>query len=80
MLYLQRLLSSAVTADIEVTISGEEYSSSISRATFEKLNATLFERCLASVKRVLDDAKVGKENVDQVVLVGGSTRIPKVPL
>jgi len=50
----------------------------ISRAQFEKLNDAAFQRCLDSVKRVLEDAKVGKDDVDEVVLVGGSTRIPKV--
>nr|WMV69919.1 heat shock 70 kDa protein [Euglena gracilis]BDX17135.1 heat shock 70 kDa protein family A 4 [Euglena gracilis] len=74
----KRMLSSAVSADVEITVNGEEYNTSISRATFEKLNGPLFERCLASVKRVLDDAKVSRELVDQVVLVGGSTRIPRV--
>jgi len=74
----KRMLSAAVSAEIEVTINGEEHTSNISRATFEKLHGPLFERCLTSVKRVLDDAKVAKEAVAQVVLVGGSTRIPKV--
>eukprot|EP00668_Euglena_longa_P041058 GGOE01054028.1.p1 GENE.GGOE01054028.1~~GGOE01054028.1.p1 ORF type:complete len:709 (+),score=272.03 GGOE01054028.1:34-2160(+) len=74
----KRMLSSAVSADVEITVNGEEYSASISRATFEKLNGPLFERCLASVKRVLEDAKVSRDQVDQVVLVGGSTRIPRV--
>mmetsp|Transcript_10845 Transcript_10845/g.19313 ORF Transcript_10845/g.19313 Transcript_10845/m.19313 type:complete len:702 (-) Transcript_10845:388-2493(-) len=74
----KRMLSSSVSADVEITVGGEEYCASISRATFEKLNSQLFERCLTSVKRVLEDARVSKENVDQIVLVGGSTRIPKV--
>mmetsp|Transcript_10846 Transcript_10846/g.19315 ORF Transcript_10846/g.19315 Transcript_10846/m.19315 type:complete len:702 (-) Transcript_10846:610-2715(-) len=74
----KRMLSSAVTADVEISVGGEEYNASISRATFEKLNSALFERCLASVKRVLEDSKVSKDDVDQIVLVGGSTRIPKV--
>jgi len=74
----KRMLSSAVTADIEVTVGGEEYNASITRAVFEKLNNPHFERCLASVKRVLEDSKMSKEQVHEVVLVGGSTRIPKV--
>lgn len=74
----KRMLSSAVSADVEISVGGDEYSANMSRATFEKLNSVLFERCLASVKRVLEDSKVSKEDVDQIVLVGGSTRIPKV--
>jgi molecular chaperone DnaK (HSP70) len=51
---------------------------SISRAKFEDLNADLFKKTLAPVVQVLQDAGMKKEDVDEVVLVGGSTRIPKV--
>ena len=53
----KRMLSSSVTADVEISVGGEEYSANISRATFEKLNSAHFERCLTSVKRVMEDAK-----------------------
>jgi molecular chaperone DnaK (HSP70) len=49
-----------------------------SRAKFEELNNDLFKKTLVPVKRVLSDAGMDKANVDQIVLVGGSTRIPKV--
>jgi L1 cell adhesion molecule like protein len=48
------------------------------RARFEKICEPMFQRCLDSVKRVLDDAKKKKEDVDEIVMVGGSTRIPRV--
>eukprot|EP00993_Chasmostoma_nieuportense_P003961 NODE_464_length_2196_cov_111.089415_g428_i0.p1 GENE.NODE_464_length_2196_cov_111.089415_g428_i0~~NODE_464_length_2196_cov_111.089415_g428_i0.p1 ORF type:complete len:709 (+),score=177.57 NODE_464_length_2196_cov_111.089415_g428_i0:55-2127(+) len=72
------MLSASVTTTLELEVGGEELCTKVSRATFEMLNAKLFERCLVAVKRVLDDAKVDKAAVDEVVLVGGSTRIPKV--
>ena len=46
------------------------------RARFEKVCEPLFLRCLESVKRVLDDAKMKKTEIDEIVLVGGSTRVP----
>ncbi|KAM0005120.1 putative Heat shock protein 70 family [Helianthus debilis subsp. tardiflorus] len=50
----------------------------ITRAKFENLNADLFDKCIETVESCLRDAKMNKENVNEVVLVGGSTRIPKV--
>ena len=50
----------------------------MTRAKFEELCADLFKATLAPVQRVLTDAKVSKREVDEIVLVGGSTRIPKV--
>jgi molecular chaperone DnaK len=51
---------------------------SISRAQFEKLTDSLFERCRGPVLKALDDAKLKPANIDEVVLVGGSTRMPRV--
>jgi molecular chaperone DnaK (HSP70) len=50
----------------------------ISRAKFEELNSDLFTKTLQPVKQVLSDAGISKSQIDQIVLVGGSTRIPKV--
>eukprot|EP00994_Dinema_validum_P000048 NODE_100_length_2545_cov_148.215946_g67_i0.p1 GENE.NODE_100_length_2545_cov_148.215946_g67_i0~~NODE_100_length_2545_cov_148.215946_g67_i0.p1 ORF type:complete len:733 (+),score=271.53 NODE_100_length_2545_cov_148.215946_g67_i0:75-2273(+) len=74
----KRLLSTATTASIELELGGDDLTMQVSRATFERLNEKMFERCLVAVKRVLEDAKVKKESVDEVVLVGGSTRVPRV--
>ncbi|KAJ1459990.1 heat shock protein 70 family [Pelagophyceae sp. CCMP2097] len=74
----KRELSSASSAQVEVFVDGQELFFDLTRAKFEELNAGPFERSLASVKRVLADAKVEAKDVDEVVLVGGSTRIPKV--
>nr|XP_039267152.1 heat shock 70 kDa protein 1B-like [Styela clava] len=57
---------------------GKDYKTTISRAKFEELNYDYFERILQTVDTTLSDANFNKERVDEVVLVGGSTRIPKL--
>jgi L1 cell adhesion molecule like protein len=76
----KRTLSSSTSATIEVDslLDGIDFSCTISRARFEELNQDLFKRSMESVERVLADAKVDKKAVDEVVLIGGSTRIPAV--
>ncbi|KAI3829463.1 hypothetical protein L1987_03588 [Smallanthus sonchifolius] len=59
-------------------LRGIDFSTRITRAKFENLNADLFNKYIETVKSCLSDAKMDKRNVDEVVLVGGSTRIPKV--
>ena len=66
------------SVDIDALANGEDFSATISRAKFEELNMDLFQKTLVPVTQVLKDAKVSKTDVDQVILVGGSTRIPKV--
>merc|ERR1719402_631572 len=57
---------------------GEDFSESLTRAKFEELNMDLFRGTLKPVQKVLEDADMQKKDVDEIVLVGGSTRIPKV--
>ena len=57
---------------------GEDFSATITRARFEEINAVLFKSTLEPVEKVLKDAKIPREKVDDIVLVGGSTRIPKI--
>merc|ERR1711998_682987 len=64
--------------EIEALIDGEDFSESLTRARFEELNAALFKSTLQPVKQVLEDGGLKKNQVDEIVLVGGSTRIPKV--
>eukprot|EP00928_Gymnodinium_smaydae_P025024 TRINITY_DN2006_c1_g1_i1.p2 TRINITY_DN2006_c1_g1~~TRINITY_DN2006_c1_g1_i1.p2 ORF type:complete len:754 (+),score=234.79 TRINITY_DN2006_c1_g1_i1:95-2263(+) len=73
-------LSSAGSAVIEVDslLDGIDYTCTVTRAKFEELNQDLFKRSMQSVEKVLSDANVKKEAVDEVVLIGGSTRIPAV--
>lgn len=76
----KRTLSSSSNASVEIDAlyDGVDFYTSITRARFEELCADLFRGCLNPIERVLKDAKVDKSNVDDVVLVGGSTRIPKI--
>ncbi|XP_058736661.1 heat shock cognate 70 kDa protein-like [Vicia villosa] len=66
------------TIEIDAISEGIDFRSSITRAKFDQLNKDLFEKCMDTVERCLDDAKMDKDLVDDVVLVGGSSRIPKV--
>eukprot|EP00163_Fabomonas_tropica_P021283 TRINITY_DN372_c0_g2_i2.p1 TRINITY_DN372_c0_g2~~TRINITY_DN372_c0_g2_i2.p1 ORF type:complete len:617 (-),score=269.83 TRINITY_DN372_c0_g2_i2:201-2051(-) len=76
----KRAISTASETAVEVDslVDGIDFASSISRARFENMCSQLFEECMEPVSKVLKDAKVEKSDVDEVVLVGGSTRIPKV--
>ena len=76
----KRTLSSSTTANLEIDslYEGIDFFTSITRAKFEALCMTLFQKCLDPVSKVLRDAEVSKDQVDEIVLVGGSTRIPKI--
>ena len=76
----KRALSSQMSVRIEVESfhKGKDFSETLTRAKFEELNNDLFRKTLKPVERVLKDAGVTKDQVDDIVLVGGSTRIPKV--
>lgn len=76
----KRTLSSATTAFIEIDafFEGIDFNSTISRAKFEEMNSSLFKQTMIPVDKVLKDAKMSKSSIDEVVLVGGSTRIPKI--
>jgi heat shock protein 1/8 len=76
----KRTLSSVTKAVVEVDalLDGEDFSLPVSRAKFEELCSDLITGCLAPVQRVLKDSKIDKKQVDDVVLVGGSTRVPKI--
>ena len=76
----KRTLSSSASAMIEIEAiqDGKDVYTSITRARFEELCNDLFRDCLLPVEQVLRDAKVDKGKVQEVVLVGGSTRIPKI--
>ncbi len=76
----KRTLSSQMSTRIEIEAfhEGKDFSETLTRAKFEELNMDLFKKTLKPVEQVLKDAKVKKSEVDDIVLVGGSTRIPKV--
>ncbi|CAL5870485.1 uncharacterized protein PFLUO_LOCUS4722 [Penicillium psychrofluorescens] len=76
----KRTLSSQMSTRIEIEAfhNGNDFSETLTRAKFEELNMDLFKKTMKPVEQVLKDAKVKKSEVDDIVLVGGSTRIPKV--
>jgi len=76
----KRTLSTAHQARVEIEslFDGVDFSETLTRARFEELNMDLFRKTMKPVQQVLDDADVKKHQVDEIVLVGGSTRIPKV--
>jgi len=77
---LKRTLSSTAQAQLEIDslFDGIDFNAPLTRARFEELCGDFFQRTLAPVDQVLRDAKLAKSDIDDVVLVGGSTRIPKV--
>lgn len=76
----KRDLSSVIQTKITIEglIDGIDFDESLTRARFEELCLDLFKQTLKPVQQVLDDSGMKKSEVDEVVLVGGSTRIPKV--
>merc|ERR1719351_748252 len=76
----KRALSSTHQArlEIEALFDGVDFSETLTRARFEELNNDLFKNTLGPVKQVLEDSGLKKTQIDEIVLVGGSTRIPKV--
>lgn len=76
----KRTLSSTAQTSIEIDslYEGVDFYTTITRARFEDLNMNLFRKCMEPVDKCLRDSKIGKSSVQDVVLVGGSTRIPKV--
>lgn len=77
---VKRSLSSATQAHVEIDslMDGIDFNTTITRAKFEQINGSLFQKCLDCVENVLMDSKISKSQVDDIVLVGGTTRIPKM--
>uniref|UniRef100_A0A0N4Z0J3 Endoplasmic reticulum chaperone BIP n=1 Tax=Parastrongyloides trichosuri TaxID=131310 RepID=A0A0N4Z0J3_PARTI len=67
-----------VKVEVESLFEGEDFSETLSRSKFEELNMDLFRATMKPVQKVLEDADLKKTDVHEIVLVGGSTRIPKV--
>ncbi|KAK4938434.1 ATPase with role in protein import into the ER [Elasticomyces elasticus] len=76
----KRTLSSQMSTRIEIEAfhDGKDFSETLTRAKFEELNMDLFKKTLKPVEQVIKDSKVKKADIDDIVLIGGSTRIPKV--
>jgi L1 cell adhesion molecule like protein len=70
--------SSQAVIEIDTLVDGIDFNSTITRARFEDMCVADFRKCMMPVEKVLRDAKKSKNDVDELVLVGGSTRIPKI--
>jgi L1 cell adhesion molecule like protein len=66
------------TVEIDSLFDGEDFNSQITRARFEDINNKAFQGTIQPVEQVIKDAAIEKSKVDEIVLVGGSTRIPKI--
>merc|ERR1712165_257269 len=77
---VKRALSSQQQARLEIEdlAEGFDLSETLTRVRFEELNADLFKKTMVPVKKVIEDGDMSKDEIDEIVLVGGSTRIPKV--
>jgi L1 cell adhesion molecule like protein len=76
----KRTLSAATQTSIEIDslVEGIDFHTSLTRTRFEELCGDLFRRTLEPIEKVLRDSKIDKSNVNEIVLVGGSTRIPRI--
>ena len=76
----KRVLSSSTQAAIEVDslADGQDFAATLTRAKFESLCDSLFRKCMGPVEQVLRDSKMSKDQIHDIVLVGGSSRIPRV--
>ena len=70
--------STEATIEIDALVNGEDFDSSLTRDQFNEINSDLFKRCLQPVNRALADAHLTPADIDEVVLIGGSTRIPRI--
>lgn len=67
-----------VRVEVESLFDGVDFAEQLTRAKFEELNVDLFRKTLGPVNKAIGDAKLNKSDIDEILLVGGSTRIPKV--
>ena len=76
----KRALSSAhqTKLEVEALFDGQDFSETLSRAKFEELNMDLFRSTMKPVKKVLEDGDMKVSEINEIILVGGSTRIPKI--
>jgi len=76
----KRNLSSSASATIEIDslYNGIDFNTTLSRARFEEITGHLIKKCMEPVEKVLNDSKLDKSKIDEIVLVGGTTRIPKI--
>lgn len=76
--FVKRQLSANHETVLDYDVGDDEFQGTITRAKFEQLCEDRFNKCIETMDQVLKDAKLGKQQIDEIVLVGGSSRIPKI--
>ena len=70
--------SESATIEVDALVNGEDFDSSLGREKFVEINQELFVRCLKPIDRAIADAAISKEDINEIILIGGSTRIPRI--
>ena len=70
--------SDSATIEVDELVNGEDFDSSLTREQFVEINKVLFDRCIAPIERALSDARLSRDDIDEVILIGGSTRIIRI--
>ena len=70
--------SDSATIEVDALVGEEDFESSLTREKFVEINSELFTRCLGPLEKAISDAKLSKNDIDEIVLIGGSTRIVKI--
>lgn len=70
--------SDSATIEVDELVNGEDFDSSLSRDEFVKINRVLFDRCVVPIERAITDAGLSRDDIDEVILIGGSTRIVRI--
>jgi heat shock protein 1/8 len=78
--FIKREPSSSVGASVEIPClhEAQDIHSKIKRAKFEQMSMDLYEKCIEIVGKCLEDSRISKTQIDKIILVGGSTQMPKV--
>lgn len=70
--------SESATIEVDALVNGEDFDSSLTREKFVEINQELFARCLRPIDKAIADAGITKDDIDEIVLIGGSTRIARI--
>ena len=70
--------SDSATIEVDELINGEDFDSSLTRDQFVEINKELFDRCISPIEKALSDARLSRDDIDEVILIGGSTRIVQI--
>lgn len=70
--------SDPAAIEVDALVNGEDFESSLTREKFVEINSELFTRCLVPLDKSIEDSKISKDDIDEIILIGGSTRIVRI--